>query len=310
MQPMTGFKIGCIGAHGVYVDYARIVSYGIRRCEFDEYLLRRCGARCREDTDVQNIERADHSWVINGEIRARLLVGAGGHFCPVARYLGERDFEQPVVAQEVEFQMNSREATSCAVRAEMPELYFCSDMHGYGWCFRKGDYLNVGLGRLDPCGLPDHLRRFCDILKQNGKLSIDLLNGFRGHAYFLFGRSPRRLVEDASILIGDAAGLAYPQSGEGIRPAVESGLLAAEVIQTVAGNYSCSRLLAYRDELVRRLGRRQEFLEAGAQHLPSKLRNGCARFLFTNKIFCRVVVDEWFLRNKVSTTDAIGCPQV
>jgi flavin-dependent dehydrogenase len=28
------------------------------------------------------------------------------------------------------------------------------------------------------------------------------------------------------LLIGDAAGLAYPESGEGIRPAVESGLIA------------------------------------------------------------------------------------
>ena len=97
-------------------------------------------------------------------------------------------------------------------------------MQGYGWCFRKGDYLNIGLGRLDPRSLPDRVRQFCDILRQTGKLSIDLPNEFRGHAYFLFGRSTRNLVGDASILIGDAAGLAYPQSGEGIRPAVESGL--------------------------------------------------------------------------------------
>ena len=33
--------------------------------------------------------------------------------------------------------------------------------------------------------------------------------------------------------VGDAAGLAYPQSGEGIRPAVESGLMAATVVLPV-----------------------------------------------------------------------------
>jgi geranylgeranyl reductase family protein len=307
LQPITGFTVGRIGQDGVDVGYSRVISYGIRRCEFDEYLLRRCGARCREETEVRSIERADNGWVVNGEIGARLLVGAGGHFCPVARYLPEPEIRQPVVAQEVEFLMNLKQAASCAVHAEKPELYFCNDMQGYGWCFRKGDYLNIGLGRLDPRGLPDHVRRFCDILKQNGKLPIDLPNEFRGHAYFLFGRSPRRLVGDAIILIGDAAGLAYPQSGEGIRPAVESGLIAAKVIQTAAGNYSCNRLETYPDKLVRRLGRRQESLEAIAQHLPSRMRNACARLLLTNKTFCRrVVADMWFLRNTVSTTDAIG----
>jgi len=300
LQSITGFHIGCMGERGIDVDYCQIVSYGIRRCEFDEYLLRRCGARCREETKVGSIEWADNYWIINDEIKARLLVGAGGHFCPVARCLGKPDVGQPVVAQEIEFQMNLKQAASCAVRGEMPELYFCNDMQGYGWCFRKADYLNIGLGRLDPRGLRDHVRRFCDILKQTGELSIDLPDEFRGHAYFLFGRSPRRVIGDASILVGDAAGLAYAQSGEGIRPAVESGLLAAEVIQTADENYSRNRLVAYGEELIRRLGTRQDSLEAVAQHSPSKLRNACARLLFTNKAFCRhVVADRWFLRTGV-----------
>lgn len=46
--------------------------------------------------------------------------------------------------------MSLKQAASSAVCGEMPELYFCNDMQGYGWCFRKGDYLNIGLGRLDP----------------------------------------------------------------------------------------------------------------------------------------------------------------
>jgi len=287
LQPITGFRIGCIGERGVDVGYSQIVSYGIRRCEFDEYLLRRCGARCQEETEVRSIERADSAWIINGVIRTRMLVGAGGHFCPVARHLLQPEVGQPVVAQEVEFQMNLKQAASCAVRTEMPELYFCNDMQGYGWCFRKGDYLNVGLGRLDPRGLPGHVRGFSDILQQTGKLSIDLPNEFRGHAYFLFGRSPQRLVRTASVLIGDAAGLAYQQSGEGIRPAVESGLVAAEVIQTADEHYSRNRLAAYPEELIRRLGTTQEALETVAQHLPSKLRNACARLLFRNKTFCQ-----------------------
>ena len=40
------------------------------------------------------------------------------------------------------------------------------------------------------------------------------------------------------LLVGDAAGLAYPQSGEGIRPAIESGLLAAATIVEADGDYT------------------------------------------------------------------------
>jgi len=298
LQPITGFKIGRIGVRGVDVDYGRVVSYGIRRCEFDEYLLRRCGACCREETAVQSIEWLGNAWIINGEIRAPLLVGAGGHFCPVARYLAEAG-GQPVVAQEVEFQMNAQQAASCGVRGDIPELYFCNDMQGYGWCFRKGDYLNIGLGRLDPHDIPKHVRRFCEVLKQTNNLSIDLPNEFRGHAYFLFGQSPRNVVGQARILIGDAAGLAYPQSGEGIRPAVESGLLAAEVIRNVAGKYSRERLAAHSEQLANRLNARPESLEGLARHLPPTLRNACAGLLFRNKTFCRrVVTDRWFLRTR------------
>ena len=47
--------------------------------------------------------------------------------------------------------------------------------------------------------------------------------------------------------MGDAAGLAYPESGEGIRPAVESGLLAADTIVAARGEYSFENLERYRE---------------------------------------------------------------
>src|SRR5207302_5048581 len=89
-------------------------------------------------------------WIVNDAIAAPVLVGAGGHFCPVARHLNpviERS--ALVAAQEAEFPLDDREAESWKVRPDIPELYFFRDMKGYGWCFRKGRYLNVGLGRLD-----------------------------------------------------------------------------------------------------------------------------------------------------------------
>src|SRR6266571_4848133 len=47
---------------------------------------------------------------VSGRIRAPLVIGAGGHFCPVARFLGARIGKEPIVAaQELEFAMNARE---------------------------------------------------------------------------------------------------------------------------------------------------------------------------------------------------------
>src|SRR5258708_3815172 len=42
-QPITGFRTGMIGGRIVHSRYDRPVSFGIRRCEFDDYLLRRSG---------------------------------------------------------------------------------------------------------------------------------------------------------------------------------------------------------------------------------------------------------------------------
>jgi flavin-dependent dehydrogenase len=50
---------------------------------------------------------------------------------------------------------------------------------------------------------------------------------FKGHAYVVRRRAPRRLAGPRFMLVGDAAGLARDLSGEGIGPAIRSGLLAA-----------------------------------------------------------------------------------
>ena len=98
-QPITGFRTGLIGGREVETRYPRPVSYGIRRCEFDQFLLERCGARTCEAEGVERLERSGDGWLVNGRIRARLLVGAGGHFCPVARHSGARSLDSPEVVR-------------------------------------------------------------------------------------------------------------------------------------------------------------------------------------------------------------------
>ena len=295
LQPITGFRTGLIGGSAVETRYRRPVSYGIRRCEFDYYLLGRSGARLRLGEPVRSLERRGEGWLVNGAIETPLLIGAGGHFCPVARSLGapSQASEPVVAAKEIEFALDARQQKACEARADTPELYFCRDLLGYGWCFRKGGYLNIGLGREDRSGLSQHLDDFCAFLKQRGTISADIPIRFHGHAYLLRGRGARTVIDNGVLLIGDAAGLAYPESGEGIRPAVESALLAAATIREAGRNYRSERLAPYAQRLQARLGPARP----AQSMLPAGLHRLIGGMLLESAWFARhVVLDRWFLR--------------
>jgi len=298
LQPITSFQTSALGDMAVQTDYGEVVSYGIRRCEFDEYLLRRCGARTLLKTGFKSMQRDGDHWLVNGEIQTKLIVGAGGHFCPVARQLGTRlgQSEQVVAAQEVEFELNEAQKQQCSLKPEEPELFFLKDLSGYAWAFRKGDYVNIGLGREDNHKLSEHVQSFVDFLKTEGKLGFDITERFKGHAYLLQPHSSREIIDDGVLLIGDAVGLAYEQSGEGIRPAVESALMAADVIKEAAGDYSRQQLEPYRQRLYARFGEpRQE----GRSWIPQGIKQFIARRLLGNTWFSRhVVIDRWFLHSQ------------
>ena len=136
---------------------------------------------------------------------------------------------------------------------------------------------------------------FCEYLKQEGRIPRNPPGKFRGHAYLLYEHSPRTVVDDGMLLVGDSAGLAYTESGEGIRPAIESGLLAADAILAADGDYSRGRLEPYRRLLEARFGRRRS-PRLFAAPTPSRLRQFIAARLLANRWFVRrVVLQRWFL---------------
>jgi geranylgeranyl reductase family protein len=295
LQPITGFRVGVIDGRASESHYGAPVSFGIIRREFDHYLLQRSGARLQLGQPLRSMVRTAEGWSINGEWSTPLLIGAGGHFCPVARHLGGGSASETVVAaQEVEFALSERQASESRVRPQVPELYFSADLMGYAWCFRKGPYLNIGLGREDPQHLPQHVERFCQWMIQQGRIPHDTPMQFHGHAYILYGHADRPLFDDSVLIIGDAAGLAYAQSGEGIRPAIESATLAARTIVAARGDYRCDHLAPYEQRLQERLGPRRG--EAAATWMPAKLKQTLATHLLATRWFARhVVLDRWFL---------------
>ena len=290
LQEITSFRTSVMGARSIETRYPHVVSYAIRRCEFDTFLLRRAGVRVLEDTFVRTLRHKGGKWIVNESIEAPVVIGAGGHFCPIARHLrGEADDAAPIVAKEAEFRIAEGQTQ---VLGTTPQLFFCRDLQGYAWCVRKGDYLNVGIGRRGNGGFATYITDFVAFLERHGIASNVSGVRWHGHAYLGSGVGTRPVIGPGMLLVGDAAGLAYPESGEGIRPAIESGRLAAEALIAANGRCGIEDLQPYAETL-----RHQH---PPARENPAPVRAALAaagRLLLNSPSFTkRVVLDRWFLR--------------
>lgn len=237
-------------------------SYGIVRREFDHHLLERAraaGADVREGARVTGVTRRGGTVQVasaRGTFAAPVVIGAGGHRCPVAAAFGEVSArEEVVIAQESETRLPADRLQARADRPEAPELYVEPDLKGYGWYFPKDDVLNIGIGVVSGPGadLPRRRQALLAALRASGRLPADLsIEPFRGHAYVVRRQAPRRLAGADFCLVGDAAGLARDLSGEGIGPAIRSGLMAAEAV--AAHVRTGVPLASYARAIVRRYG--------------------------------------------------------
>jgi geranylgeranyl reductase family protein len=221
-------------------------SYSIRRYEFDHWLLERSGADC-EQHQVKKIERApDGKYVVDGKYRCEFLVGAAGTACPVRRQLFQpyQSKDDLIVTLEKEFEYPQRD-DYCHI------FLFRNGLRGYSWYVPKGDgYVNIGLGGLGKYfregeeNIHHHFQRFlqdlvnCDLLDPE---TAEHLNE-TGHPYFFCPvERTEEVKRDNCFLIGDSAGFASRDLGEGIAPAIESGLMAADEIMGT-GSYTSGQI--------------------------------------------------------------------
>ncbi|HET9620948.1 MAG TPA: NAD(P)/FAD-dependent oxidoreductase [Kofleriaceae bacterium] len=215
----------------------------IRRFELDDFLLRRAeaaGAELHLGVAVKQIEReqgGDGAWTAGG-LRGRILVGAGGTHCPVARMLAPPRPRRAVGAQELEVQLDEAAVARTRIGGNgEPELFLLDDIGGYGWNVAKSDWINVGVGTLDATAARDAWRLTHGHYRALGHLPAEAeapLAHMKGHSYFLF--EPAHLdgaYRDDVLLVGDALGLAHPITAEGIVPSTISARHAGEAI--VAG---------------------------------------------------------------------------
>jgi flavin-dependent dehydrogenase len=209
----------------------RTDQYAIRRLEFDAWLLARSGVPV-EHHQVVEIEQQGDQFVVDGQYEARYLVGAGGTHCPVrANFfpLKTADREQGlIIAKEEEFPYPVHDP-----RCHL--WFFENGLPGYAWYIPKADgTLNVGIGGaasgLKKRGkrLDEHWQR---LIRQLAETRLVREHEFKplGYSYYLRRQSPTARRGNL-LLVGDSLGLATRDMGEGIGPAIQSGLLAADSI--------------------------------------------------------------------------------
>jgi geranylgeranyl reductase family protein len=165
---------------------------------------------------------------------ADVVVGADGANGTTARAFGLG----AGIVHGVAFEGNASYDVVSRERYERRAVVELADIPGgYGWVFAKGDHVNVGVGAWQTEGprIREHLARVC---AAHG-LEPEQLGSLRGHRLPL--RPPGvRIAGDRALLVGDAAGLIDPVSGDGMYECFVSSKHAAAAILDLLGGRALS----------------------------------------------------------------------
>jgi geranylgeranyl reductase family protein len=206
----------------------------VKRATYDAFLLDKARAVGADLLDGQPVVEFDAEAgelvTANGlRLKARFIIGADGarsvvrQAFPADRFDAAKWRRGSAVALQVSVR---REALGC--RLSHPMIYFGFVRHGYCWAFPNSDRVVVGMGCLAWANPPPEGRLFRTFLAEAGWSA--LLDQPVRAARVPFGNFLCRPAFANAVLVGDAAGLADPLTGEGIYYAQRSGELAAESI--------------------------------------------------------------------------------
>jgi geranylgeranyl reductase family protein len=211
-------------------SYPMPLTYMTQRRRLDSFLVERAcaeGVRFVDGMRVESIESQKDGFVVRGDsdtFQARAIAGADGANGIVAAALG-LDPCHAAVALEANLPCSDDLMQEWE---KIAALDLGSIPGGYSWVFPKGDHLNVGVGGWRFVG-PDLRRHLSALCRQYG-FDAGRLHSLRGHRLPL--RKPgAAIVRDGGLLVGDAAGLVDPLSGEGIHTAIRSAQLAADALR-------------------------------------------------------------------------------
>jgi len=215
------------GERRVTQPISRDSLFMVQREDFDAFLLRQSGSEVLQGEKAETVEAGRDGVTVSTRsgrrLRARYLIGADGPQSRVARCAGMARPRNMGVGLEME--VNPGPEILDSYRGRFLVGLGALD-NGYYWIFPKADHLSVGIGKITK-----GKRHLLSRLQQTmAGLGIEV-QGHSSRAHPLPLYSPRVMRQKGRILlVGDAAGLVDPLTGEGIRYAMLSGKLAAEAL--------------------------------------------------------------------------------
>jgi geranylgeranyl reductase family protein len=201
----------------------------VRRDEFDNFLMQKAieqGVQLKDDTEVTGIQSQGDSWQVStnhGVFEGAYLIAADGVNGPTARWLGFGEQQKVIAASlEVEAEVSER-------RQDLAYFDFGSLKNGFMWCFPKDNgYSFSGAYMRNNKGKPDELKK--QLTNYASKFGLDLNNSKYTEYNLNVWQENQPLHTNRAVIAGEAAGIVDPLIGEGIRPAIFTGMKAAEAV--------------------------------------------------------------------------------
>lgn len=280
-----------------------------KRSDFDNLLMSKIDrevADVRLATRIENITREAKTWKLEGkgpdgsiEIETDFLIGADGDHSVVLKHLGERSIDRNNYAGAVRQYWSGIQGIH---PGNLMEVYFPKSLPlSYLWIFPLPDgKANVGYGMASNYIAKHNInvrKAFDDLIKNDPVLIPRFKNAqpqetVKGWGLPMSGND-RKAYGDGWLLLGDAASLVCPTSGEGIGSGMISGYIAAKFLQRAAAqnDFSEKMFTHYNREIHKRL-RTEEKMYRFMNSIPPKMFSIGINMILSTWIF------KYWLSNK------------
>jgi menaquinone-9 beta-reductase len=221
-----------------------------KRIDFDNFLVNKINSTVATTyfgTRIEKITKTVNGWLLEGKntlgvmlIETDFLVGADGDHSVVLKHIGERKIDRNNYAGAVR---QYWKGVKGAHPGKLMEVYFPTKLPlSYFWIFPMADdTANVGYGMASNYIAKKNInvrKEFETMIKTDPLLTkrfkhATALETVKGWGLPMSGTN-RKASGDGWLLIGDAAALVCPTSGEGIGMGMISGYIAARFLQRAA----------------------------------------------------------------------------
>ena len=220
------YKLG----NGYTKEYDKPLIHMVMRDRFDLFLIQKAqeiGVRVTDGQKVEQIQMmANHAVVVTPayKFKARIVAGADGANSTVARaagLMGGVDFAIGINA-EVSVSDEAMARWDSTVGLDIGYVPYRQ-----GWIFPKEAHLSIGVW--GAIALTKELKPYYKRLLESQNLGNYEVTSLKGRLVSL-RKSGLAIQRNNALLLGAAAGLLHPLTGEGIYYAIKSAQLAAPVI--------------------------------------------------------------------------------